>query len=275
MLLTLLYVPGDRPDRFGKAVDSGADAVIVDLEDAVVAARKAYAREAAAEFVAVPRPVPVFVRVNELTGPDLPADLDALAGVPGLAGLRLPKVESPEAVRAVAARVSVPLHPLVESAVGVERAYEIAGADPAVASIGLGEADLRSDLGVTAEEGLSWVRGRIVVAARAAGLPPPLLPAYANVTDLSGLAESCAAGRRMGFLGRTAIHPRQLPVIVEAFRPSAEEVSRARELLDAVAEAQTRDSGTAVLPDGRFADRAMVAAARRTVEIAERYLSGS
>ncbi|MDW5328989.1 CoA ester lyase [Plantactinospora sp. KLBMP9567] len=275
MLLTLLYVPGDRPDRFGKAVDSGADAVIVDLEDAVVAARKAYARDAAAEFVAAPRRVPVFVRVNELTGPDLPADLDALAGAPGLAGLRLPKVESPEAVRAVGARVSVPLHPLVESAVGVERAYEIAGADPAVASIGLGEADLRSDLGVTAEEGLSWVRGRIVVAARAAGLPPPLLPVYPNVTDLSGLAESCAAGRRMGFLGRTAIHPRQLPVIVEAFRPSAEEVSRARELLDAVAEAQTRDSGTVVLPDGRFADRAMVAAARRTVELAERYLCGS
>ncbi|MEO3928961.1 CoA ester lyase [Micromonosporaceae bacterium B7E4] len=275
MLLTLLYVPGDRPDRFGKAVESGADAVIVDLEDAVAAARKAYARDAAAEFVAASHRVPVFVRVNELTGSDVAADLDALAGAPGLAGLRLPKVESPEAVRAVAARVPVPLHPLVESAVGVERAYEIAGADPAVASIGLGEADLRSDLGVTAEEGLSWVRGRIVVAARAAGLPPPLLPVYPNVTDLSGLAESCAAGRRMGFLGRTAIHPRQLPVIVAAFRPSAEEVARARELLDAVTEAQTRDSGTVVLPDGRFADRAMVAAARRTVELAGRYRSGS
>ncbi|AVT32305.1 CoA ester lyase [Plantactinospora sp. BC1] len=271
MLLTLLYVPGDRPDRFGKAVDSGADAVIVDLEDAVVATRKAYARDAAAEFVAAPHRVPVFVRVNELTGPDVAADLDALAGAPGLAGLRLPKVESPEAVRTVAARVPVPLHPLVESAVGVERAYEIAGADPAVASIGLGEADLRSDLGVTAEDGLAWVRGRIVVAARAAGLPPPLLPVYANVTDLAGLAESCAAGRRMGFVGRTAIHPRQLPVIVAAFRPSAEEVSRARELLDAVAEAQTRDSGAVVLPDGRFADRAMVAAARRTLDLAERY----
>ncbi|GAA3727327.1 CoA ester lyase [Plantactinospora mayteni] len=275
MLLTLLYVPGDRPDRFGKAVDSGADAVILDLEDAVAATRKGYARGAAAEFVAETRRVPVFVRVNELTGPDVAADLDALAGAPGLAGLRLPKVESPRSVRAVAARVPVPLHPLVESAVGVERAYEIAGADPAVASIGLGEADLRSDLGVTAEEGLAWVRGRIVVAARAAALPPPLLPVYPNVTDLSGLAESCAAGRRMGFLGRTAIHPRQLPVIVAAFRPSAEEVSQARELLDAVAEAQTRDTGTVVLPDGRFADRAMVASARRTVDLAERYARGS
>ncbi|MBE1487620.1 HpcH/HpaI aldolase/citrate lyase family protein [Plantactinospora soyae] len=271
MLLSLLYVPGDRPDRFGKAVDSGADAVILDLEDAVVAARKTYARDAVAEFVGSAHRVPVFVRVNELTGPDVAADLDAVAEAPGLAGLRLPKVESAESLRALAERVAVPLHPLVESAIGVERAYDIASAHPAVASIGLGEADLRSDLGVTAEEGLSWVRGRIVVAARAAGLPPPTMPVYANVADLAGLAESCAFGRRLGFVGRTAIHPRQLPVIVDAFRPSADEVSRARELLDAVAEAQTRDSGTVVLPDGRFADRAMVAAARRTVELADRY----
>ena len=152
---------------------------------------------------------------------------------------------------AVAARVPAPLHPLVESAVGLEAAYAIATAHPAVAPIGLGGANLRSDLGVSADEGLLWARGRIVVAARAAGLPPRAMSVYANVSDLDGLAASCAAGRRLGFVGRSAIHPRQLPVIVEAFRPTADEVSRARELLAAVAEAQTRDSGTVVLPDGR------------------------
>jgi citrate lyase subunit beta/citryl-CoA lyase len=94
---------------------------------------------------------------------------------------------------------------------------------------------------------------------------------YPNVSDVDGLAASCVAGRRLGFVGRTAIHPRQLPVIVEAFRPAPDEVSRARELLAAVAEAQIRDSGTVVLPDGRFADRAMVAAAQRTVDLAARY----
>jgi citrate lyase subunit beta / citryl-CoA lyase len=271
MRLTWLYVPGDRPDRFTKAVDSGADVVILDLEDAVVASRKAYARAAVAEFVGSRHPVPVQVRVNELTGPDLPADLDALAGAPGLAGIRLPKVESPESLMAVAARVPAPLHPLIESAVGLEAAYAIATAHPAVASIGLGEADLRSDLGVSAYDGLLWARGRIVVAARAAGLPPPAMSVYANVSDLDGLAASCAAGRRLGFVGRSAIHPRQLPVIVKAFRPTADEVSRARELLAAVAEAQTRDSGTVVLSDGRFADRAMVAGAQRTVDLATRH----
>ncbi|MFI9644025.1 HpcH/HpaI aldolase/citrate lyase family protein [Micromonospora sp. NPDC051925] len=295
MLLTLLYVPGDRPDRFAKAVASGADAVILDLEDAVVAGRKAYARSAVAEFLGQEQPVPVQVRVNELTGPDLPADLAALTGrspevsdsggpgssggspgsggavPPGLAGLRLPKVESPGTVSDLARRIAVPLHPLIESAVGLESAYAIAGAHPAVASVGLGEADLRSDLGVTGEEGLTWARSRLVVAARAAGLPPPAMSAHTDVRDLDGLAASCVAGRRLGFVGRTAIHPRQLPVIVAAFRPADEEVARAEELLAAMAEAVTRDSGTTVLPDGRFADRAMVAAAERTLALARRY----
>ncbi|MFR9775638.1 HpcH/HpaI aldolase/citrate lyase family protein [Micromonospora sp. MS34] len=270
MLLTWLYVPGDRPDRFAKAVASGADGVILDLEDAVVAGRKAYARDAVAEFLAGPQPLPVQVRVNELTGPDVDADLAAVAAAPGLAGLRLPKVESAATVAAVAARVDTPLHPLIESAVGLESAYAIAGAHPAVASLGLGEADLRSDLGV-ADDGLLWARGRIVVASRAAGLPPPAMSVYANVADLDGLAASCAAGRRLGFLGRAAIHPRQLPVIAEAFRPADREVALARELLAAVADAQTRGTGTVVLPDGRFADRAMVAAARRVVDLAARY----
>ncbi|MCX4471445.1 Citrate lyase subunit beta [Micromonospora sp. MW-13] len=271
MLLTWLYVPGDRPDRFAKAVAAGADAVIIDLEDAVAAGRKAYARDAVAEFLADPPLVPVQVRVNELTGPDVDADLAAVAGRPGLAGLRLPKVEHPATVVAVAARVGTLLHPLIESAVGLESAYRIAAAHPAVASLGLGEADLRSDLGVASDDGLLWSRGRIVVAARAAGLPPPAMSVYANVADLAGLAASCVAGRRLGFLGRAAIHPQQLPVIAEAFRPADREVARARELLAAVAEAQHRDSGTVVLPDGRFADRAMVAAARQVVDLAARY----
>jgi citrate lyase subunit beta / citryl-CoA lyase len=270
MLLTWLYVPGDRPDRFAKAVASGTDAVILDLEDAVVASRKPYARKAVAEFLAEPHPVPVQVRVNALTGPDLPADLDAVAGAPGLAGLRLPKVESPGQLGVVMS-TGLELHPLIESAVGLEAAYAIATAHPAVASLGLGEADLRSDLGVSTDDGLLWARGRVVVAARAAGLPPPAMSVYPHVSDLDVLAASCAAGRRLGFLGRNAIHPRQLPVIVEAFRPDAGEVARASELLAAVAEAETHESGTVVLPDGRFADRAMVAAARRTVALAERY----
>jgi citrate lyase subunit beta/citryl-CoA lyase len=268
-MLTWLYVPGDRPDRFGKAVGSGADAVILDLEDAVVPERKGYARTAVAEFLAHPSPVPVHVRVNALAGPGVGADLAAVAGLPGLSGVRLPKVEDPGQVRRVASIIDTPLHCLVESAAGVEAAYPIATAHPAVASIGLGEADLRSDLGAD-EAGLVWPRGRIVVAARAAGLPPPAMSVYPDVVDLDGLAASCRTGRALGFRGRAAIHPGQLPVIVDAFRPTGAELARARELLAAVAEARARGCGTAVLADGRFADRAMVAAAERTVALADR-----
>lgn len=264
---TWLYVPADRPDRFDKAVGSGADAVIVDLEDAVLPARKEYARAAVAEFLAAPPAVPVQVRVNAPGSPDLAADLAVLAGLPGLSGLRLPKVADPGQVRELGAALDTPLHLLIESAAGVEAAYALATAHPTVASIGLGEADLRADLGV-ADEGLLWPRSRVVVAARAAGLPPPALSVYPDVADLDGLAASCRAGRALGFVGRAAVHPRQLPVIVAAFRPGEEELARARELLAAVAEARARGRGVTVLPDGRFADRAMVAAAERTVALA-------
>jgi citrate lyase subunit beta/citryl-CoA lyase len=93
---------------------------------------------------------------------------------------------------------------------------------------------------------------------------------YPDVADTDGLAESCRAGRALGFVGRAAIHPRQLPVIVAAFLPTADEVSRARAVLDALAEAQAAARGTAVLPDGRFVDRAMRAAAQRIIDLAAR-----
>ncbi len=265
-MLTWLYVPGDRPDRFATAVAAGADAVIIDLEDAVAHARKAYARNAVAEFLSERHGVPVSVRV----GADVDADLDAIAGRVGLAGVRIPKA-TVDTVRHIAGRIDAPLECLIESAAAVEAAYEIATAHPAVASIGLGEADLAADLGVTDERGLAWPRGRVVVAAHAAGLPAPAISVYPDVADLAGLAASCARGRRLGLFGRAAIHPRQLPVIVEAFRPSASDVERARELLAAVAAAAARDSGVTVLPDGRFADRAMLAAAERTVAMARRH----
>src|ERR1700754_2168244 len=160
MLLTWLYVPGDRPDRFAKAIESGADTVILDREDAVHPARRASARDAVPEFCASPHRVPVQVRINEA------ADLAAVGHAPGVAALRLPKVTAPEQVTAVAAAVrsGVGLYPLLETALGVHRAYEIATAHPAVAGIALGEADLRSDLGVTDDAGLAHARGQAILA---------------------------------------------------------------------------------------------------------------
>lgn len=267
MILTWLYAPGDRPEVVAKAIGCGADAVIVDLEDAVPASRKEYARAATAELLAQAPPVPVHVRVNALGSPWGGADLTALGGLPGLAGLRLPKVNAPEQVVAAADRSGgVGLYALLESAVGVERAYDIARAHPALRGLSLGEADLRADLAVSAEEGLDWCRSRVVVAARAAGLAPPSQSVFPDIRDLEALAVSCARGRSLGFFGRAAIHPRQLPVIERAYLPAPEEVTAAEEVLGAARAAP----GALALPDGRFVDPAVVAAAHRTLTLSHR-----
>lgn len=271
--LTLLYAPADRPDRVAKALDSGADAVLVDLEDAVAPAAKDTARDHLAGLLADHRPggVEVQVRVNAAGTPWHAADLDAVGALPVHVGVRVPKVETAGEVRALAdALPGRRLHVLLESALGVERAFEIASASPRVGSVGLGEADLRSDLRVDDDAGLTWARGRVVVAARAAGLPAPAMAAYTHVRDLDGLAASCRAGRALGFCGRTAIHPAQLATIRDAFTPGEREVERAREVVRRVAEAATDGTGTVVLADGTFLDVAMVERARWTLALAER-----
>ena len=267
--LTWLYVPGDRADRVAKALASAADVVIVDLEDAVIAEAKPGARRAtAAALAGATRPVQV--RVNAPGTPWHEEDVAMVAGLPGAVGLRLPKAESVEAVRdSSAAAPGRALHLLVESALGVERAYDLATATSDVASVGLGEADLRADLGVTSEDGLWWARGRVVVAAVAAGLPPPAMAAYTDVQDLDGLAESCRRGRELGFLGRTAIHPSQLDVIRTAFTPTEGEVAQAREVVARAEDGAAAGHGAVALPDGRFVDVAVLRQARRVIALAD------
>ncbi|MCF2125058.1 CoA ester lyase [Strepomyces sp. STD 3.1] len=265
--LTWLYAPGDRPRVVAKALAAGADVVVVDLEDAVAPDRKEYAREATAELLTEPQPVPVHVRVNALDGPLAAADLGALAPLPGLSGLRLPKVTSPEQITGVAAATGgPPLYALLETALGVERAYPIAAAHPALRGIALGEADLRADLGVHGDTGLDWSRARVVVAARAAGLAPPSQTVHPDTRDLEGLAASCAHGRALGFLGRAAIHPRQLPIIERAYLPTERELEEA----ETIVKAASVQPGAQALPDGRFVDAAVVATARRTLSLARR-----
>ncbi|MET7380041.1 CoA ester lyase [Streptomyces sp. NPDC005526] len=264
--LTWLYAPGDRPHVVAKALGSGADVVVVDLEDAVAPERKEYARAATAELLTEPPPVPVHVRVNAVDGPLAGQDLDAVAPLPGLAGLRLPKVSSAGQVVRVAERAGPPLYALLETALAVEHAYAIASAHPSLRGVSIGEADLRADLGVRNDGGLDWSRARVVVAARAAGLAPPTQSVHPDIRDLEGLAASCAHGRTLGFLGRAAIHPRQLPIIERAYLPTDRELEEA----ETIVKAATTQQGAQALPDGRFIDAAVVAAAQRTLTLARR-----
>jgi citrate lyase subunit beta/citryl-CoA lyase len=261
-LLTALYVPANQPDRFAKAVAAGPDLVVFDLEDAVPVDDKADARGWAVAWIAANAQGAVEVRVNAPGTPWLSDDLAAVAAVPSVR-IRVPKVESAADVRAVLEQVpSARITALIESPLGLERAFEIASADPRVVAVALGEADLSSALGVDSSAGLAWARGRLVAASRAAGLGAPMMSVYPHVNDPDGLRRTCLEGRELGFVGRTAIHPRQLATIVESFTPSAVQVAEAEALLAAVEKAGTAAGGVIVLPDGRMVDPAMVGRAR-------------
>ncbi|MDQ0643387.1 HpcH/HpaI aldolase/citrate lyase family protein [Microbacterium murale] len=272
-IIVALYAPADRPERFEKALNAGADVVIVDLEDAVAASHKADARAALTDFAAVweacgANAPAVQVRVNGIGSRSHDADLAAVDALPVAFGVRLPKTQSSEDVDAL--RAALPgreVHALLESALSIERAFEIACSG--VSSIATGEADLRAELGVPAgpegEAGLAWSRSRIVNAAAAAGLPAPLMAVFAGVADLDGLEASCRAGRALGFAGRTAVHPRQLDVIRRVFTPDATEIARAQSIVDRVRSAAADGTGAFVLEDGTFIDIAMVRAAERVL----------
>lgn len=240
--------------------------MILDLEDSVSPAAKADARTAAREALGRPPGKPVHVRINGLETPWWAEDLDSLAETE-VAGIVVPKVEDPAAVDAVVTRLrrdDLHVHCLLETALGVERAHEIA-AHPRVGGISLGEADLTAQLGA-AEDGLDWCRSRIVVAAAAAGLPRPPQSVYTQVRDLDGLRRSCDRGRALGHLGRTAVHPAQLPVIVDAYRPAEGDVAEAREIVAAF-----ETGSTAIVTERGFLDAPALRGARLTLELAAAY----
>jgi citrate lyase subunit beta/citryl-CoA lyase len=229
--------------------------VIVDLEDGVAPGAKAEARANLAGLLSTPRGKRVYVRVNAGSA----EDLDAVAALE-VAGVFVPKVARPEDVPAA----GLPVHCLIESAAGVEAAYAIARA-PGVAGISLGEADLRSETGAL-EAGLDWPRGRIINAAVAAGLPRPPQSVYPHVGDDEGLARSCSRGRKLGHLGRAAIHPGQLPIIEQEYLPTEEEVERARSTVERLGAA-----GAGALETGEFVDAAMLGAAEHVLLLATSY----
>lgn len=266
-----LYVPGIDERRIGKALEGEADAVVIDLEDAVAPERKTDARQLAAEVVAAPLGKPVFVRINSLSSGLAGDDLAALDG-PGLVGVRVPKVESAEQIREVArglaGRRPAMIVALIESALGVERAAEIAAGEGVVA-LAMGEADLRADLGVTADDGLLYARSRCVTAARAAGRLA-VQSVFADLRDAEGLAASTRWGRQIGFTGRSAIHPAQVSAINDVLTPTDDELRRAGEVMEAYERGRREGSGAAVTPDGRFVDEAVVRSARTVLRLAGR-----
>jgi citrate lyase subunit beta / citryl-CoA lyase len=264
MARCFLYVPGHRPDRFAKAVASGADAVILDLEDAVPVAAKDGARRDVRAYLdgLAPGPVEAWVRIND--GDRGRDDLQALVGATALTGVVVPKA-SPRVLAARHADApAVALIPLVESAAAITHAAAIASCE-GVVTLAIGEVDLAADLGLGDDvpDAVLWaLRMQVVVACAAAGRGAPLGPVSRDIDDLARLAVSVRQLRNAGFGAVQAIHPTQVSVVIAALTPTADELTAAEQLLAAAARA---DGGVFVDDAGRMIDEAVLRSARRTL----------
>lgn len=276
-----LYVPGNDPGKLERALERGADALILDLEDAVPPAAKDEARELVASWLCSvpPTDVELWVRVNP--GPLALDDARAVAG-PDLRGVVAAKTETAQDVRALAAVLeaaaeeaglpsqSFGIVPLLESAGALLAAVEIA-AVPGVARLQVGEADLGADLGFApTEDGSGWdaIRTQMVIVSAAAGIGAPVAPVSTEFRDLESFAASTRALAARGYVGRACIHPAQVAVANEVFTPAPEVVERARAVVRAFDDAVAEGSGVTVGDDGRMIDEAVVRSARRIIALA-------
>ena len=266
---SMLFVPGDRPERFGKAVASGADAICIDLEDAVAPASKALARQYAVDYLSQRTSGPlVCIRINSLRTADGLRDLLALVdSVPAYAIL-LPKAQSPDELRLATDVCGGPGRqrwiPLIESAAGLTKACEIASA-PDLVALMFGGADFSIDIGSEFNwEALALARQTLVCAAALSKLSSIDVP-FLGIGDLAGLHEETRRAANLGFTCKAAIHPSQVATIHHAFAPPEARLATARRIV----EAYESSSGGVVSVDGTMVDGPVLEAARRTLSRAK------
>lgn len=266
-----------------KALAAGADAVILDLEDSVAADCKEQARETISGLLQDAETVSsvgaddapeIHLRVNR-SGDGYAVEDLRLAISPFVRAVRLPKAESAEMVRSASRALSdleldagmdggaTRLYPTIESARGVMNCREIAAADPRVASLVFGEADFIADIGSSGDTALATLvpRSMLVLASRAEAIGPPVDGAFTDLTDAQGLQDAALRARSLGMFGKSAIHPRQIATIHDAFSPSSAEIRWAEEVIAAAADAERSGAGVTVLR-GEMIDRAIVERAR-------------
>jgi len=249
---SLLFVPGSRPDRFDKALAAGADAVVIDLEDAVAPADKDGSREAVAAWLA-PRH-PVVLRINGADTGWFADDL-ALCGHPGVAAVMLPKAERAADIAALRDAGVASVIPLIESAAGMAGVAAIATA-PAVQRLAFGSIDFQVDLGMrdALEDELLVFRSQLVLASRLAGLQAPVDGVSTAIDDADRLRDDVLRARRLGFGGKLCIHPKQVASVNRHFAPTEAERAWAQRVLDAAA----ASGGAAVAVDGKMVDKPVI-----------------
>jgi citrate lyase beta subunit len=273
-----LFVPGSRSELFGKALASVADAISIDLEDAVVESRKAQAREAVAEFLrsgaAKAAAQAIIVRVNALTTSHFAADIEAIAAE-SLALVNLPKIESEHEVQEAVAMIDrvfadaqlqgkAQILANIESPRGLRHAAQIA-AHPRVAGLQLGYADLFGPFGIERHDArhLHAVMFSVRMAAAEAGVFA-YDGAYSDIRNEEGFVAEARLARSLGFIGKSCIHPSQVTLANQVFRPGAAEIEQAQRVLDAWRQAEASGIG-AFLLDGRMIDTPDIRRAQRVL----------
>lgn len=251
---SLLFVPGDRPERFAKAAATGADAIIIDLEDAVAPEHKPQALAHTLEWLAAGHDA--VVRVNGVDTPWHEAEVDALATTSAV--VMVPKSESASALATTHAALGGGdrIIALVETARGIRDADDIASA-AGVIRLALGNVDLSAELGVdpASHAALAYSRGRLVIASAAAGIAPPVDGVTTALDAAEVLEADLAVTRELGFSGKLCIHPRQVAPVNAALRPSEQELAWARRILDSAV------AGGVTVVDGAMIDAPVIARA--------------
>ena len=272
---SLLFIPANRPDRFEKALASGADMVCLELEDGVALAEKEIARDNMIKFFnarpSLPRYLEILVRINAPEEKIGKADLDAvlsLAVKP--AALMIPKVRQAGEVIELDKKLAnvapdLALHLLIETAEALENASAIAAASQRIKMLLFGGVDLAAELrATTGWEALLYARGRVAHAGALAGLDLMDMP-YLAIEDEKGLAEEAIRARDMGFGGKAAIHPKQIAAINKAFTPTAEDISQANKIMAAYANAPRG----VVVVDGKLVEKPVILKMQYILAIAD------
>lgn len=257
---SLLFVPGNRPDRFEKAAASAADVVICDLEDAVPSGDKAMARQHVARWLRSAGAA--WVRLNVLDGPDFAADREELLGARGLLGIVVPKATDPDRLAAAASSFPPGLQmiALVETAAGIQQAYDIAAVQ-AVVRLAFGSIDFALDIdAVEDDDALLYARSRLVIASRAARIAAPIDGVTTALYDDTLVDTEARHARHLGFSGKLCIHPKQVDAVNRAFTPTDEEVRWARSITGGGADAGLRQV------EGRMVDAPVAARAHRILQ---------
>lgn len=267
LMRTVLFVPGSRPERFAKALAAGADAVIIDLEDAVEQDNKAQARDDIRQFAAATPDARFMVRVNDATTPWFEDDLALCAGLEAINAVVLPKAETAAQIgRAV--QSGKPVLPIVESARGVLALPQLA-ASPGVSRLSFGSLDLMLEMGTTGDTPaahtlLEHIQCQILLHSAAHGLAQPLGGVFPDFADGPGLQQHALHIRHMGFAGMLCIHPAQIAPIHTAFMPSETERDWARRVVDIA----DRTGSWAFQVDGKMVDVPVIQRARQILAMA-------